>query len=349
MNITALDFVSQFDPQEHVLLDVRSEGEFYDGHLSHAVNIPILNNEHRHQVGLCYKENGQENAIKLGHQLVDSIKNKLVKSWCDLESSKKMFAHCWRGGLRSQLASQWIRENNREVITIEGGYKAVRNRLAQQFEKQYPFMVVTGLTGCGKTHFLHSLEENLYIDLEAIAHHRGSAFGVIPSERPMQQTFENELAFQLFHQEGFFLLEDESRMIGGLKIPDPFFIQMQSASYLVLDSTLEERMESIYLDYIEKSQLGPESLEQQMLHSLNRIKVRLGGARFKVLEDVMKRAFSYSDKSLHMEWIKVLLENYYDPSYSKRIEKINDRIVYRGKRQELHEFISNRARGSGPR
>jgi len=349
MNISASDFVSQFNPQNDILLDVRSEGEFYDGHLSHAVNIPILNNEHRHLVGLCYKEKGQDNAIKRGHELVDPIKPDLVTRWCDLGKSKKLYVHCWRGGLRSQLASQWIRENNREVLTIEGGYKSVRKKLAQQFEREHPFMVVTGLTGCGKTHFLHSLERNLYIDLEAIAHHRGSAFGVIPGKRPMQQTFENELAFQLSHQEGFFLLEDESRMIGGLKIPDSFFMQMQKASYLVLDSGLEERMESIYLDYIENSQLEADALEQQMLHSLNRIKVRLGGARFKILEDVMKRAFSTNDKNLHMKWIKVLLENYYDPSYSKRIKKIKDRIVYRGNKQELHEFISNRARGSGTR
>lgn len=349
MNISATHFLNQFDPQIHALIDVRSEGEFFDGHLSFAQNIPILNNSHRHQVGLCYRHEGQEKAIALGHQLVDPIREDLVNQWIELGRGKKIFLHCWRGGLRSMLSAQWIREAGTEVTVIEGGYKSVRKELSSQFEMNHDFMVVTGLTGCGKTHFLHSLDRHLYLDLEAMAHHRGSAFGIIPGERPAQQSFENDLSYQLFNQKNSFILEDESRMIGGLKIPDPFFIQMQQTSYIVLDSSLEERMELIYGDYIESSELDPFSLEQQMLHSLNRIKVRLGGGRFVKLEEIMKRAFLNKEKVLHLEWIRELLEYYYDPSYSKRIKKINDKIVFRGNKQELHEFISDRASRSGAR
>ena len=45
------------------VIDVRSEGEFEQGRIPLATNVPLLNNEERKKVGICYKENGNEAAV----------------------------------------------------------------------------------------------------------------------------------------------------------------------------------------------------------------------------------------------------------------------------------------------
>lgn len=345
MKISAQEFIKLSSIQECRLIDVRSEREFENGHLPQAINIPILNNEHRHLVGLCYKQQGQLEAIKLGHQLVDPKKTLLQFQWKEVAKQSPVYVHCWRGGLRSQISAAWMNEANIQTTTIEGGYKAVRNELMKEFKSQHQFLVLTGLTGSGKTDLLQKFQKTFVIDLEQVAHHRGSAFGVMPGERPSQQSFENQLAFELYQRSQEFILEDESRKIGGLKIPDEFFHQMQEMPYIVVIREMDERVQAIYHEYIENSSLSRFELIKQMNHSLQRIKVRLGGARYKILSEVMMRAFELNSQEKHYEWILELLKHYYDPPYAKRISKIKNKIIFTGNHEEIHEFISHRFSG----
>lgn len=342
MKISSLELIQLLSNKNLHLIDVRSEREFQNGHLPQAINIPILNNDHRHLVGICYKEKGQAEAIKLGHQLVDPKRDELVTQWSAAAQNQNVYVHCWRGGLRSQISSQWMKEASLEVTSVEGGYKAVRNELLKEFKRQHSFLMLTGLTGSGKTDLLQTFQNSWYIDLERIANHRGSAFGVVPGIRPSQQTFENQLALELTRHQSEFLLEDESRKIGGLKIPDDFFAQMQAMPYIVVQREHSERVEEIYQEYIAQSTLSRFELIKQMNHSLQRIKVRLGGARFKKLSDIMARAFELNSSEKHHEWIEELLEHYYDPPYAKRISKIKDKIIFSGSHKEVYEFISDR-------
>ena len=48
------------------LMDVRAPIEFSKGSFPNAINAPLMNDEERHRVGICYKEKGQDKAIELG-------------------------------------------------------------------------------------------------------------------------------------------------------------------------------------------------------------------------------------------------------------------------------------------
>ncbi|MEK7691316.1 MAG: rhodanese-like domain-containing protein, partial [Bdellovibrionota bacterium] len=207
--LTATDFLKGWlrGHGRHVLIDVRSEGEFQTGHLPGAVSLPILNDSERHLVGLRYKTQGQEAAIVLAHSLVDPDRARRVECWLKAlptASEATGYLFCWRGGLRSKTACAWINAAGGRTIRIEGGYKAVRAELLSQFETRrlLGFLTVTGYTGSGKTLLLRSIAQSsphLVLDLESLANHRGSAFGNEPdgSPQPSQATFENAMALRL--------------------------------------------------------------------------------------------------------------------------------------------------------
>jgi tRNA 2-selenouridine synthase len=341
MAINSNDFLNKFDPHKDVLVDVRSEGEFFDGHLRGAINIPILKNEHRHLVGICYKENGQEAAIKLGHELVDPIKPELQQRWVAAVKGKTAYLHCWRGGLRSRISSEWIREVGGSVETISGGYKEVRKRLLQKLSANHDFVLLSGLTGSGKTHFLHEFKKKNTIDLEALANHRGSAFGGAYSAQPSQQTFENALGYELLNITEPFLLEDESVMIGSIKIPDEFYARMKISPCVILELDQDKRAENIYRDYIVGSKMAAPELAQFMRNNLVKIKSRLGGKRYQDTLYVMDKAFAHESPEFHREWVRMLLEFYYDPLYQRNLKKIKERVLFQGEWQELYEFINH--------
>ena len=110
------------------LIDVRSPVEFSEGSLPHSINIPIMNDEERTLVGTCYKEHGQEAAIKLGHELVQGqVKQDRIQAWTNyIEAHPEAQVFCFRGGLRSQITCQWINEAGIKRSPIPGGYKRMR-------------------------------------------------------------------------------------------------------------------------------------------------------------------------------------------------------------------------------
>ena len=160
------------------LLDVRSPGEFAKGHLPGSFNGPILNNEERHEVGLTYKTQGQDTAVELGHRLVLPQKEARVAAWAEyLNQQATPLVTCWRGGLRSGIAQEWLVQAGVPAVKVRGGYKAIRALLLEAIEKPWTGHVIAGPTGSGKTEFLRSLNLPQAIDLEELADHRGSSFG----------------------------------------------------------------------------------------------------------------------------------------------------------------------------
>jgi tRNA 2-selenouridine synthase len=316
------------------LIDVRAPVEFLAGHLPHSINLPLMTDIERHQVGLCYKEQGQESAIKLGHELVSGEnKNKKIQAWIDfLQKNPSAQVMCLRGGLRSQISCQWITQAGIARKPIPGGYKRLRQFLLSQLEeKPLPKLVrLGGMTGAGKTDLLRTLPH--YIDLEELAHHRGSAFGD-HGEQPSQASFESYLGAELIGRERV-VVEDESIRLGNVRIPNRFFLHMQEAPLVMLEVPMEVRVANIYRDYV------TDNNQSFFSERVQRISKKLGGQRTREILALIQSAFQGAQSvEAHSGWISQLLREYYDPAYEFSLAKHKEKIVFRGGADEVRKFL----------
>ncbi len=346
------------------LLDVRSSGEFDSGAAPGAVCVPILANEERALVGTLYKRSGQSAAINLGHQLVcGEVKDQRVRAWQEqFKPGANGGLYCARGGLRSEIAQEWLAEAGCSVPRVQGGYKALRNyflNLNEVLPEAAPFVVVSGKTGCGKTELLQKLASvQRVIDLEALANHRGSAFGDVADSQPSQASFENTLAVQLLRgadpRNRPIFVEAESRRIGRLFIPETFWRSMSRGAIVVLDAPFEVRVQRILDDYIssvfERFARGNESdaheqFSAYLLDALRRIGRHLGGERATRLQSAMTSALEEQRKAgsieAHRSWIEPLLLEYYDPHYEKSPGLNSVRTLHRGSFEALLQYCIN--------
>jgi tRNA 2-selenouridine synthase len=342
------------------MLDVRAPVEFEQGAFPHTVNVPLMTDDERHQVGICYKKSGQDAAITLGNQLVyGEVKAQRMQQWLAFAQQKPLgVLYCFRGGLRSQTVQQWLAEAGVIIPRIEGGYKAMRqyllNTLVQKIEAS-EFLMVGGMTGTGKTDVINFLPNQ--IDLEAIANHRGSSFGRHALPQPNQIDFDNQLsiAFLKQHAKGHqrIVLEDESRMIGRCAIPILLRDRMLSSPIAWVHASLETRVDRIVRDYVERLSAEYISLHGdsdeayagyslQLLTALDNLQKKLGGERHTAMRESMQTALTKQRQgygfSAHQEWIKPLLENYYDPMYHYQHDLKKDRIVFEGDANEVIEY-----------
>lgn len=301
---------------ERVWIDVRSENEFAAGHIPHAINIPILNNEHRHLVGKCYKEVGHDAAVKLGYDLVGPLFDQLIAKAKEVSKEKDLVVYCWRGGMRSQIFADLMSANGMNVLRLSGGYKSFRHWCLDRFSSENRMIILAGKTGSDKTTWLKKLREygEPVIDLEHLANHMGSAFGGIgKGSQPTQEHFENLLAIELSVVQELgnrFWIENESRFIGKVRMPDVFFNQFPASPHLELDVNLEHRIATIIRDY---GDFEPAIL----LEKTQTLSKRMGSEQ-------VKNACIHLEEGRKEDWIKLLL-HYYDDTYlhSKERSKIS--------------------------
>ncbi|NDG85372.1 MAG: tRNA 2-selenouridine(34) synthase MnmH [Proteobacteria bacterium] len=337
---------------ERLLIDVRAPVEFEEGRFPQSRNLPILDNCERKLVGTCYREKGQAEAIRLGHELVSGrVKESRVAVWTEfLKNHPDALLYCYRGGLRSQISVEWIREAGSPVERIPGGYKALRNHLLKRFEdlvKVRKFRVVGGRTGSGKTAFLSSTALP-FLDLEHHANHKGSSFGG-NGVQPSQASFENAVMISLLRTpaDSPVLIEDESIMVGSRMVPQSLMQKMKQAPLYVLDTPIEERIGIIVRDYVlaklDQDPSPPSGALGFFLEGLARIQKKLGGLEASRIEREMRAAFGAPDPrdaGVHASWIRALLERYYDPLYERSLERNRDRITLRGDSRSLLAAIS---------
>ncbi len=344
------------------LIDVRAPIEFEKGAFPTAVNLPLMNNKERELVGIRYKNNGNQAALKLGHELVSNeIKEQRIKAWIDyIKSNPNTMLYCFRGGQRSAISQQWLHESGFPIMRLKGGYKAFRNYLLQELEsiqnRFHPIML-GGYTGSGKTLLLQEL--NNCIDLEKLAKHRGSTFGRHIDPQPTQINFENQLAFDLLqkldqnHKELIF--EDESRHIGQVHLPNNFFNLISQGELIVLETPFYERVEITFNEYVTQAQAqynkkypktGFLEWADDIQKSLNRIQKKLGGKRYKELTAIFKNACNEQkinrNNQEHKAWIEELLKEYYDPMYDYQLIQRAKQITFRGNKNELKEYLQNK-------
>ena len=329
-------------------IDLRSENEFKKGSIPQSVNIPILNNDQFKKVGIEYKKNGSDAAIALGHSLVKgSLKENLIHHWTEhLKKNPECLLYCFRGGMRSEIAVKWLNDCGVKVNRLKGGYKNFRNWVISQHLdiENYikDWIIIGGLTGSGKTDFLRSFKES--IDLEGIANHRGSAFGIRDGGQPTQSNFENILTLDyLNHKYEKLILEDESRTIGRAGLPGFWYQKMQSSKLVILEVDDDKRAENIYYEYVYdeiNNGVSEDNLLEKYLGSLNNIKRRLGNVVYNNIKDLMKSAFHQNEKEIHKEWILTLLTSYYDKMYSYKLDMRKDFIVHKGEIESCRGYIN---------
>ena len=246
------DFLDQ--SKQHLIVDVRSPIEFFKGHLYHAVNIPLFEDIERAEIGTIYKHHGKDPAVSRGMEIVSPKFDFFIKQVQALSKNKKVYVYCFRGGMRSNSFAWLMNQNGLNARILNGGYKAYRNHVLSYFEEERKLILIGGKTGSGKTDILKKLAETSgqIIDLEKIAHHKGSAFGSINEEKQSpQQVFENTLFYQMNETDPTLplIMENESQNIGYNKIPSGLWSNMKKSPIIKLDIPLELRVQKLVADY----------------------------------------------------------------------------------------------------
>lgn len=300
------EFLVQIEKKNPVVFDVRSEKEFEKAHIPGAINLPLLNNEHRHLIGTVYKKQGREAAVLKGFELVGPFFHSIINNAVKKAAGRDVFLYCWRGGMRSNITAWLLKMAGLKVTLLKDGYKAYRHWVINNFEKPLNILILGGKTGSGKTEILKLLKEEgeQVIDLEFLASHKGSAFGLLGMPpQPSQEQFENMLgeALNKMNSSAFVWIENESRGIGKIIIPTPIFDRMRAALVIEVQVERKERVKRISDEYC----IFP---VEQLAEHTRRIERRLGGQH-------LKAALSFLEENKLEEWLEIVL-NYYDKTYA---------------------------------
>ncbi len=359
-NITTGDYRDLFI-EDRALIDTRAPIEFEKGSFPNAINLPLMTNAEREQVGICYAEQGQEAAISLGLELVSGdIKTARLSSWISaLEREPKAALFCFRGGLRSQTTQAWLRECGYDVPIVEGGYKALRRFLIDSLEyllRESNIVVVAGRTGVAKTALLNRCSESpqlATIDLEGLANHRGSAFGKRVEPQPSQINFENAVAIDFLKAQSkgvkTVAIEDESRLIGRCALPLSLQSCLASSPVVTIEASLNERVDHSWENYILQNHKDWREIfadddtafsvfADSLRTSLQNIQKRLGGVRYSQLSKILEAAISehsQGNAEAHKAWIEILLRDYYDPMYDYQLKSKERRVIFSGSFAEV--------------
>ena len=292
--------------QDLPVIDVRSPGEYDHAHIPGAVSIPLFDNEERAQVGTKYKQAGKDHAVLLGLELVGPKLANFVKQSKKLNpATKEVLVHCWRGGMRSGSFAWLLDTAGLTASTLVGGYKAYRNTVLTAFAEPRNLLILGGKTGSGKTDILKELAKlgEQVIDLEELAHHKGSSYGAIGQlPQPATEQFENELyqKWKVLNESRRIWLEDESRNIGSCFIPMPLWEQMRTAPVAFIDVPKDIRVNRLVAEYT--------GIDHSLLvEATERIRKRLGG---KVTKDALD-ALANQDYST----VASVALDYYDKAY----------------------------------
>ncbi len=304
--------------KEVPVIDVRSPKEFEIGHIPGAYNIPIFSNEERAVVGTKYKQEGREPAILVGLEIVGSKLRSFANTARKLAKNNTLLVHCWRGGMRSSSMAWLFETVGIKTLLLEGGYKAFRSYGKSQLAASENLIILGGLTGSGKTETLLKIKEKgqQVIDLEGLAHHKGSAFGALGQEpQPTNEQFENDLIYEWLSLdiEKPIWLEDESHSIGSNWLPNELFSLMRKAPVLKMELPKEERIKRLINEY---AGFDAKHLEKCIL----KIEKKLGGHNAKQALESLENG--------DLSTVADLTLAYYDKSYGHGLNTRNENSVF---------------------
>lgn len=337
-NIEPKNFLEE--AKSRVILDVRSPAEFEKGHIPGAHSFSLFTDEERARVGTLYAKSGREAAFFVGLDIVGPKMSMFVKQALKFAPNKQILIHCWRGGMRSASMAWLLESAGFDVKILEGGYKNYRSYIREAFKRPVKLLVLSGMTGCGKTAILHEMKKMgaQVIDLEGMANHKGSAFGHVgQNPQPSTEQYENNLA-QIWSDFDFskpLWIEDESRNVGRVMIPEPLFALMTRATVIEIYFQRNYRVKRLVAEYA-----GID--DQAIAFCLQKIKDSLGN---KNVQDLLlllsnQQYSAFADKIL----------NYYDESYDyslhkktlSRVEKMSPKgLNPKDQATEILDFANN--------
>lgn len=302
-----------FSPQlldTHCIIDARTPLEFADDHLPGAINVPILTNAERVEIGTLYKQQGPQLARQRGLELTCHRFPSIVATIAEAAAGRPVLVYCWRGGLRSESIALLLEMSGLPVVKLQGGYKSFRLIVSSFFEAvslPVQLVVLHGMTGSGKTEFLNQLPASDWtvIDLEGLARHRGSAFGSLGlGEQPPQKRFETLLwdAFRKAPLDRPIVVEGESKRIGRVTLPGNLHEVMASSTKIWCEVSVATRVKRLAAEYARQDYRGP------MAEALERIKKKLGGEQY---EELKQKLEAWNVEGL----AQGLIEQYYDKLY----------------------------------
>lgn len=315
----AIGALHRFD----AVIDVRTPAEFEEDHLPGAINLPVLDNAQRVQVGTQYKGDAFT-AKKIGAALMSrNIAEHLASALIDKPKDWRPLVYCWRGGNRSGGLATVLAKIGWRVSLLEGGYKAYRSLVIDQLPRlveQHDFRVVCGPTGSGKTRLLKALaaQGRQVLDLEDLACHRGSLLGAEPDRpQPSQKAFESllfEALGRMKTSEPIFV-ESESKKVGNLHVPDELMQRMRASDCIQIDMPIDQRVRLLCEEYAHFLS-DPRPLQLQ----------------FDKLIDLAGHATVDRWRQLlaDQNWnglVQDLLIHHYDPAYQRSIKRNFQRVV----------------------
>jgi len=295
---------------------VRSPAEFAADHLPGAINLPVLDNAQRAEVGTLYAASPFD-ARKRGAALIAANAARHIAGPLATQGGGwRPLVYCWRGGMRSGAFATILDQIGWRVEVVEGGYKAWRRLVVGRVSDtpwRQPLWVLAGDTGSGKTAVLHALERRgvQVLDLEGLANHRGSLFGAMPGGQPSQAMFEGRLAAEMEALDPArpVVVEAESSRIGDLNLPKSVWAALIAAPRLRLVVPVEERARFTAATYPEMT-ADPAEVEA-ILSRLSRL-------------HPAERLQHWRAQNARGEWAQLaegLMRHHYDPRYGKHRDR----------------------------
>lgn len=295
------------------VIDVRSPAEFAEDHIPGAINLPVLDNEERAQVGTMYVQDSPFRARKLGAALVfRNAANHIENSLSHHDGGWKPLVYCWRGGQRSGSFSWMLQQIGWRADLVEGGYQSYR-RLVKSYlyDQPLPFRLIAldGYTGSAKTDILQRVAAlgGQVLDLEGHANHRGSLLGAMRTPQPSQKGFETALASALVQMDPArpVLVEAESSKVGARIIPPSLWSAMKQASRIEVTAPVAARCRYLTQVY------------EDILSDAPMLREKLGRLRGQRSNAVIDHWFSLIDAGDKPALTQALMQDHYDPSYQK--------------------------------
>ena len=306
------------------VIDVRSPSEYAEDHLPGAINLPVLNDDERAEVGTIYKQIDPFTARKRGATLTSRNIATHIEALSQHPKDWRPVVYCWRGGQRSGSMALVMHEIGWPVTLVQGGYKAYRRHVQEQLDLLLPqlnLLVLAGPTGCGKTHLLHHLRARGHqvLDLEGLASHRGSLLGQEPGiPQPSQKLFESRLYHVLSDLDLTkpVFVESESSKIGEIHIPKQLFQDLITSKAIALTCDRSKRAQYLIEKYWHLTESPDDTLKL-----IKRLEFRHG-------KEQIVRWANLIAAHCWRELAESLLEVHYDPSYERSQKRFQQSVQH---------------------
>lgn len=310
-----INYNELLNEKNYILIDVRSPQEFMLEGISGAINIPILLDDERAEVGTAYKQTSPESAKILG---IGFISKRLPEIFQEINALskkyKKIIFYCARGGMRSGSISSLFASLGYKVFKLNGGYKSYREYILKEIpvlNEGVKYVIIHGKTGVGKTKLLNSLENKGFsvLDLERMADHKGSFFGGLCEKRPQSQKRFESLLYDFFSKNNpkYVIAESESKRIGNVYVPESIYHSLLQGEHILADTTIEHRIKIVMEDY---TNTDKKAIEECILKLQRYASKEYVSTLLQLLEEGNLPEIS-----------KLLMTDYYDSLYQKSIDK----------------------------